>query len=86
MVLPSCELMREELIDVQVSETLSSHEAVMDPREETEGIAVKGTESAGRILLLKRDLTLGLLILNRVILVVQRYCLDNNNNLSIRLH
>ena len=89
MVLLSCEPLRGELIDALVSEALFSHKVATDPQEEAEGIAVKRTESTGQILLLKRNLiptTLGLLILNRDILVLQRYCLDNNNDLSIRLH
>ena len=50
MVLLSCELLRGELIDVLVSETLFSHKAAADPREKTEGIAVKGTEGTVQIL------------------------------------
>lgn len=48
------------------------HEAVMDPQEEAEDIALKGTESTGQTLS-KGDLTLttlGVRILNRVILVL----------------
>ncbi len=41
----SCELLRRELIDVLVSETLFSQGAMVDPQEETEVIAMKGTET-----------------------------------------